>query len=543
MRSLELEEFDLVVVGGGVTGCGAALDAASRGLKVALIEQRDLAAGTSSRSSKMFHGGLRYLEQFQFGLVREALRERNLMIRTLCPYLVQPTRFIYPLRNRIWERAYVGAGILLYDLLAWLGKSTLPRHSHLSKAGLRQQAPGLALDGLIGGIAYTDTVFDDARHTVILGRTAAKHGAVLATSVRATSLEISGDRIAGVGVHDLETGHRFPVRASAVLNTTGVWTDEIERLAGETSVNVQASKGVHLLVPRDRIELESGLILRTEKSVLFVIPWDLHWIIGTTDTPWDLHRAHPAASKADILYLLSHVNTVLRVPLSESDVVGVYAGLRPLLKGESDATSKLSREHSVRRVRPGLVSVAGGKYTTYRVMAEDAIDAIARELGRDVPDSRTELIPLIGAGGPTDALSAIPGDRLHRLIGRYGDRVVDLAALIEDDPGLGQPVPGADAYIRAEVVYACTHEGSLHLDDILTRRTRISIETKHRGTESAREVAELVAPILGWDTSTVDREVDHYVARVTAERDSQSKPDDETADAARLGAPDVRLGA
>ncbi len=544
LERLKAENFDVLIVGGGVTGCGAALDAASRGLKVALVEQRDFAAGTSSRSSKMFHGGLRYLEQFKFGLVREALRERNLMVSTICPFLATPTRFLYPLTHRFWERPYVGAGVLLYDVLAKLGGNSLQGHSHHTKKGTLALAPGFKPDALVGAVAYTDVVVDDARHTAILARTAASHGAVMATSARLINLSPESGLGNGVVVRDLESADEFDVRASVVLNTTGIWTDEIEELAGDRRANVRASKGVHILVPGSAIELETGAILRTEKSVLFIIPWKNHWIIGTTDTDWNLHKAHPAASRTDINYLLEHVNRVLQKALTHQDIVGVYAGLRPLLQGESEATSKLSREHSVRSVKPGLISVAGGKYTTYRVMAKDAIDAVARELERPVPQSHTATIPLIGADQDVerDLAHGLTEHHLENLVRRYGDRVGDIFDLINQDQSLGQEITGSAPYLRAEAVYGVTHEGALHLDDVMTRRTRISIETRHRGTDSALEVAKLMAGPLGWDQKTIDREVEHYLARVAAELDSQSKPDDATADAARMGAPDVRMG-
>lgn len=545
IRALKTDEFDLVILGGGVTGCGAALEAATRGLKVALVEQRDFASGTSSRSSKMFHGGLRYLEQLRFGLVREALHERNLMVESLCPYLAEPGRFLYPLTHHVWERAYVGIGVLIYDLLAAAVRSPLPRHRHHTRKGALALAPGLKRDELVGGVSYSDVIVDDARHTMVVARTAALHGARLVSSARAVNLTWDGDRVDGVVVDDLETGERLQIRASALLNTTGVWTDEVEGWAGETQSHVRASKGIHLVVPKESIDLNSGVILRTERSVLFVIPWDRHWIIGTTDTPWDLHKAHPAASYTDIAYLLQQINQVLQIPIDATDIVGVYAGLRPLLVGESDQTSRLSREHAVRQVVPGLVSVAGGKYTTYRVMARDAVDAVVSELDREISPSRTDQIPLVGVS-PTGSGRVMPAglsprDR-QRLEKRYGDRIEDLISLISRDRSLGNYIGAAEPYLRAEAVYGVTHEGALHLDDVLTRRTRISIETTHRGTESATEVAELMASVLGWDDTTIAREVEHYLARVKAERDSQTKPDDTTADAARMGAPDVRLG-
>ncbi|WP_035273969.1 glycerol-3-phosphate dehydrogenase/oxidase, partial [Actinoalloteichus caeruleus] len=362
------EDFDVVVIGGGVTGAGVALDAATRGLRVALVEARDLASGTSSRSSKLFHGGLRYLEQLEFGLVREALRERELMLTRLAPHLVKPVSFLYPLSHRVWERPYTAAGLLLYDTMG--GARSVPGQKHLTRAGALRLFPALRRDALIGGIRYYDAQSDDARHTMTLARTAAQYGAVVRTSTQVTGFVREADRVAGVHVRDVESGAETSVTANVVINCAGVWTDELQRLSGSRGrFRVEASKGVHIVVPRDRIVAESGLILRTEKSVLFVIPWRNHWIIGTTDTEWNLDLAHPAATRADIDYILEHVNSVLATPLTHDDIEGVYAGLRPLLAGESEDTSKLSREHAVARPAPGLIAIAGGKYTTYRVMA------------------------------------------------------------------------------------------------------------------------------------------------------------------------------
>jgi len=329
-----------------------------------------------------------------------------------------------------------------------------------------------------------------------------------------------------------------------------VWTDETQGLAGERGrFHVRASKGIHLVVPRDRIRSESGLILRTEKSVLFVIPWNTHWIVGTTDTDWTLHKAHPAASKADIDYILEHVNSVLANPLTHDDIQGVYAGLRPLLSGESESTSSLSREHAVARPQPGLISIAGGKYTTYRVMAADAIDAALEDVGGPVPPSVTDMIPLVGAEGyhamvnQVDRLARradVPVWRMQRLLDRYGSMTDELMALAVDDHTLLEPLEGAEEYLRVEAVYAATHESAQHLDDILARRTRISIETPDRGTTAASAVAALVAPILGWDEERIKNEVDSYGARVEAERRSQQEDDDLAADAARIAAPDTR---
>jgi glycerol-3-phosphate dehydrogenase len=280
-----------------------------------------------------------------------------------------------------------------------------------------------------------------------------------------------------------------------------------------------------------------------------VIPWGRHWIVGTTDTDWNLDKAHPAASAKDIEYLLEHVNSVLSTPLTKEDVEGVYAGLRPLLSGESESTSKLSREHVVGHVAPGLVVVAGGKYTTYRVMAKDAVDAVAHGLQDEkVPDCITHRTPLAGAAGyqaawnrryVTASESGLHPARIEHLLNRYGTLSVEVLALVKEDPTLGEPLEGADDYLRVEVVYACTHEGARHLDDVLARRTRISIETWDRGVTTARYAAQLMAGALGWSEAQEQREVDHYLARVEAERQSQQQPDDETADAARLDAPEI----
>ena len=554
------EIFDVAVIGGGVTGAGVALDAASRGLSVALIEKRDWAAGTSSRSSKLIHGGLRYLEQLNFRLVREALQERGLLLERLAPHLVRPVPFLYPLTHAVWERAYVGAGLALYDAMALnpsIGGRGLPRHRHLSRRQALKVAPALRSDTLTGAIQYWDAQVDDARHTMAVARTAALHGAALATSARAVGFLREGQRVVGVRMRDLESGQELDVRARQVVNATGVWTDDVQSWAGRGRIKVRASKGVHLVVPRDRIAADSGIILRTASSVLFVIPWPdvahvRHWIVGTTDTEWDLGKSHPAASAADITYLLGQVNRVLRQPLSPADVEGVYAGLRPLLHGESEATSRLSREHAVNQPVAGLLTVAGGKYTTYRVMARDAVDLLARNLDRRVPESVTEATPLIGATGYQAAWnrrhrladeSGLHVERIEHLLHRYGSRVDEVLDLAADDPALRRPLTGAEDHLAAEVVYASSHEGALHLDDVLTRRTRVSIETFDRGVTAAEETARLMARVLSWDEDTIQREVEHYLLRVAAERDSQTMADDATADATRLGAPEVRLGA
>jgi glycerol-3-phosphate dehydrogenase len=572
---LSEDVVDVLVIGGGVTGAGAALDAASRGLSVGLVEARDWAAGTSSRSSKLIHGGLRYLEQLAFPLVHEALSERSRLVQTIAPHLVRPLPFLLPLTAPVWQRAYFGAGVALYDVLGAaftagremggraMGGRAFPRHRHLSHRKTLEAFPGLRGDVVRGSIRYWDAQVDDARHTLAVVRTAAGYGAAVLSSARVVGLLRDGDdpdaAVVGARVADLTDGSSFTVRARSVVAATGVWSDDVGAMLGTSapSLKVRASKGVHLVVPRSAIDgarlseaggTQAGLILRTPTSVLFVIPWGERWIIGTTDTPWRLDRDHPAASSADIAYLLDRVNRVLARPIGAEDILGVYAGLRPLLAGESDETSRLSREHAVVTPVPGLVLVAGGKYTTYRVMAEDAVDAAVAGLP-GVPPSRTARLPLVGAHRWEDvrdraaelaAGNGVPEETVARLLRRHGDRVGDVLDLARADPALARPLAGAPGYLAAEVVHAVLAEGAMHLDDVLTRRTRVSIETAHRGVESAPEVARLMAGALGWDEERTTREVAHYTARVAAERESQRMPDDRTADAARLGAPDVR---
>jgi glycerol-3-phosphate dehydrogenase len=547
---LDTDEFDLVVIGGGITGAGVALDAATRGLSVALIEARDFAAGTSSRSSKLFHGGLRYLEQLEFGLVREALRERELMTTRLAPHLVKPVPFLYPLTHHVWERPYVAAGLTLYDTIG--GRSSLPGQKHLSRRAALRVFPGLRAEALTGAVRYFDAQADDARHTLTVVRTAARYGAIVRPSTQAVGFVRESDRVVGVRVRDAEDGRETSVRAGVVLNCTGVWTDELQALSGARGrFRVRASKGVHIVVPRDKITGDAGLILRTTTSVLLVIPWKNHWLIGTTDTDWNLDLAHPAATRADIDYILDHVNAVLVAPLTHADIDGVYAGLRPLLAGESEETSALSREHAVARVVPGLISIAGGKYTTYRIMAADAVDLGAEDLPQRVAPSTTDRVPLLGADGyfaMRNQIESLAHDyglhphRIRHVLDRYGSMIRDVL-----DPGLTAPelletVPAAPDYLVAEIRYAVTHEGALHLEDVLTRRTRISIEYPHRGITCAAMVADVLADVLGWSDAQRATEIETYTARVEAERESQIRFDDQAADAVRTAAPEIRAG-
>jgi glycerol-3-phosphate dehydrogenase len=547
------EELDVLVIGGGVVGTGTALDAVTRGLSTGLVEQRDFASGTSSRSSKLVHGGLRYLEMLDFTLVREALHERGLLLTRLAPHLVRPVPFLYPLSHHGWERAYVGAGIALYDGLAKASGygAGLPRHRHLTRRQALRLMPSLRSDALTGAVQYHDAQVDDARHTMELARTAAHYGAHVANRVAAVGFLRQGERVTGIRALDKLTDREFEVHAKQIVNATGVWTDDTQSMVGERGqFHVRASKGIHLVVPRDRIHSQTGLILRTTTSVLFVIPWGRHWIIGTTDTDWALDKSHPAATRTDIDYLLDHVNRVIATPLTHEDVEGVYAGLRPLLAGESESTSKLSREHVVAHSAPGLVVVAGGKYTTYRVMARDAVDEAAQAIPGRVAPSVTETVPLLGAVGyaavwnQRAALAHSSGlhvARVEHLLRRYGVLTQEVLDLVAERPELGEPLEGAEDHLRAEVVYAASHEGALHLTDILTRRTRISIEAWDRGVSAAPVAAALVAPVLGWDEERTREEIAIYLGRVEAERVSQTMPDDASADEARRRGPDSTL--
>jgi len=551
LADLARSEQQVLVVGGGVVGAGVALDAATRGLATGLVEARDFGSGTSSRSSKLIHGGLRYLEQLNIGLVREALSERSLLLQRLAPHLVRPVSFLFPFTHHVWERAYVGAGVSAYDALGLsMGQTRgLPGHRQLTRHGALRLAPALKRSALTGALLYWDAQVDDARYVTTLVRTAAGYGAHVASRTQVTGFLREGERVTGVRAVDLESGSELEIRAQQVVNATGVWTDDIqEMVGGRGTINVRASKGIHLVVPRDRIHSSTGIILRTPVSVLFVIPWGRHWIIGTTDTDWSLSKAHPAASRTDIDYILAQLNRILAVPLTRDDVEGVYAGLRPLLAGESDSTSKLSREHMVAHPVPGLVMIAGGKYTTYRLMARDAVDAVAHGLDGKVAPSCTDVIALAGADGyaalwnsrySLARASGLHVARIEHLLRRYGSLTSQVLDLIAADPSLGRPLAGADDYLRAEVVYASSHEGARHLDDVLTRRTHVSIESWDRGLSAAPEAASLMAGPMHWRSRQVARELENYRAMVAAERASQDAATDQDADAIRLGASDI----
>ena len=539
---LATERFDVLVIGGGITGAGAALDAASRGLRVALVEARDLASGTSSRSSKLVHGGLRYLEQRDFKLVYEALRERDLLVSKLAPHLVRPISFLYPLYKKVVERPYVGAGLALYDALEGT-RRPVPHHRHLTVRGALKLAPALSPARLAGAMLYYDAQVDDARHTLTVARTAAAHSAVVATRVSAVELLRGPDgiRVTGARVRDEETGRLLDVSAEAVVVCAGVWTDLVYELAGvRAGYRVRMSKGVHIVVPRAAVDADTGMIVRTEKSVLFFIPWGERWIVGTTDTDFSGDRAEPAATEEDVEYILAAANRVLAQPLRRSDVIAVYAGLRPLVTAEqsngskgskgskgSRPTTKLSREHVVDVPVPGLASIAGGKLTTYRLMARDVVDAAVADFGREIPASVTDQVPLLGADGLAAVRAGagrlaedyqVPRAAVEHLLDRYGTLAGEVLDLIRADPGLAQPLGEGHPYLRAEVAYAVTHEDALHVEDVLVRRMRLFIESADSGTGMAAEVSTIMGRLLGWNRRKRAAEARRYLELVAAEQ-------------------------
>lgn len=567
IEDLRTREFDVLVIGGGVTGAGTALDAASRGLRVALIEARDYASGTSSRASKLIHGGLRYLQMLDFKLVREALTERGRLLTDIAPHLVQPVPFIYPFQHKAWERAYVGAGLMLYDGLSFSPGVTrgVPLHRHLSKRGMQRMFPEMRDDAAVGGLRYYDAKVDDARFVSTLIRTATSHGAVTASRVQATEYLTDNGQVTGVAADDLETGESLQIRARHVISATGVWTEETEGLPGfpanpdasaatspsARGLKVRASKGIHIVVPGEKIVGNAGIILQTDKSVLFIIPWDGYWVIGTTDTDWQLPKAHPVANSSDIDYLLGQANRILKDQLTRDDVIGTYSGLRPLLQPvstEAGSSANVSREHTAATPAPGLTAIAGGKFTTYRVMASDVVDHALGPAATGNP-SITAKLPLVGAAGlkvrlrQRGRIAAKYGwevGRVNHLLRRYGGLIDELLDMIDADPALGEPVEGAEQYIKAEIVYATTHEGALHLEDVLTRRTRLSYEQSERGLAASAMIADLMARELGWTDEQRAAEIAAYRSRVEAERAAELEPDDESAARVRARAEEIR---
>lgn len=539
---------DILVIGGGVTGAGIALDAATRGLRTAIVDAGDWAMGTSAWSSKLVHGGLRYLYNLDFKLVSEALKERGLLLERTAPHLVKAQPFLWPLKLPLIERAYSAVGIGMYDTLAFVGaggRKTVPAQQHFTKSGTKKVFPGIKDSAFSGAIQFYDARVDDARLVIDLVRTAAGYGALAATRTKLTGVDKDASgRVIGAKILDLETGTEKTVKAKHIINATGVWTEETEALATQDAgLKVLASKGVHITVPRDRIKATSGIFTKTEKSVLFIIPWQRYWIIGTTDTPYTQQdRLNPVATRADIDYVLMQANKLIADELTHDDVISTFAGLRPLLQpvlkdGSDKSSTKVSREHTVTQIAPGMSAIAGGKLTTYRVMAEDAVDFALGERAKTLP-SVTERIKLVGAEGyevlasRAEALAAENGwdtARTDHLLERYGAELTDIIAQIEKDPSLGVPLAAAPQFLRADVLQAVRAEGALHLEDVLIRRVRLDLEAKDRGLAAAEEIISIMAPELGWDEATQQRELATYRARVEAIEAASTETSDERA--------------
>lgn len=550
----DADGLDILVIGGGVTGAGVALDATTRGFRTGIVEMQDWSAGTSSRSSRLVHGGLRYLYNLDFGLVAEALTERGLLLHKLAPHLVTAQPFLWPLKLPVIERGYSAVGVGLYDTLALVGGkgNAVPVQKHYTKAGALELFPDIRPDQLSGAIRFYDARVDDARLVLSLVRTAAGFGAYAASRTQVVDLVRRGGKIIGAEVVDLETGTPHTIRASRVISATGVWTGQTEQLAGlgpGDGLQVLASKGIHLVFDRDRIKGSTGLFLRTEKSVLFVIPWQRYWVIGTTDTVYEADRLHPVATGADIDYVLEHANSALTSNLTRTDVIGTWAGLRPLLQpAAATSSTKVSREHTVSEVTPGLIVVAGGKLTTYRAMAEDAVDfAVGSVTARENPSVTAET-PLIGGVRVAAARHHLESRaeelgwdeaRVDHLIGRYGAEVLDVLALIDARPEWAQPLAAAPAYLVAEAAYAVLREGALHLEDILLHRIRLCFEVPDRGVSALPELTRIVAPLLDWDAAQCDREQQSWRDRVAAEEAAAGQPTDDAAAAARRTAADL----
>lgn len=577
----EDKPLDVLVVGGGVVGAAAAFDAATRGLSVGLVEARDLSQGTSSRSSKLIHGGLRYLQMLDFKLVAEALRERNLLLNRTAPHLVRSLPFVFPFERRVFGRAFIGSGVSLYDGLSF-GSSALnsglrntisakdqtPFHRHLSRKSLQERFAGLDREKFIGALEYSDAQVDDARLVLTLARSAHSLGAQVATRTEVVDYLHSGDAqpsqgamaaVNGVVVLDRATGEHICVHARETIMAAGVWTADQQQMAYSGSADPQAgptlrvlaSKGIHITVPKHRIPAQSrvGVITQTEKSVLFIIPMDDYWSVGTTDTAWHEPVDVPAPNAADISYVLEHVNAVLQTDLSTDDIIGSWAGLRPLLQPVDDqeaASSKVSREHTVMRLAPGLTTVAGGKLTTYRSMAEDAVSFAVADSFRD-RHSLTEHLPLVGGQGygewveRSEEIAQRYGwsqQSVDRLLGRYGSLLGELLEMVDERPDLGDEVAGGAGYLRAEFLYAARSEAVVHLEDLLERRTRLFHEVSDRGAGAAEEVVELVAAELGWDAQRSDYEKRAYISYVEAHLAAErAATDSEAAEAMRQALP------
>ena len=526
LRRLADETFDVLVIGGGVTGAGVALDAASRGLKTALVEKSDFASGTSSKSSKMVHGGLRYLQQREIRLVYENLAERQRLLEN-APHLVSPLPFLIPLFghdgvvSKTLARSYSSA-LWLYDLTG--GWRIGERHHEVSKQEALDHLPTLNTDHLVAGFLYFDARTDDARLTLTLARTAAiEFGAAMANYTPVVQMNKSGSAIRGARVQPdaADPSSAFDVRARVVVNATGVWADDVRALDESTQPkSIRPAKGVHVTVPADRLPCDIAAVIPVpkDKRSIFVVPWpgtDLVYL-GTTDTDYAGPLDDPACTPEDVDYLLEAANNITTSRLTRADVTGVWAGLRPLLAPErghvSERTADLSRRHTVMTSSEGVVTVTGGKLTTYRKMAQDTVDVVVRELGESPRRRRcvTKDLPLIGA--TTKTRDPVSMAQPHaRLLGRYGSEAPRVLALADDRPELLEPAIAGLPYTRAELVYAAREEMAQTLDDVLSRRTRAMIQKAHATMVAAPAAAELLASEMGWSASEATEQSARFI--------------------------------
>ena len=537
LSALGREQFDLLVVGGGINGAGIARDATLRGLKVAVVEQGDFASGTSSRSSKLIHGGLRYLEQGDIKLVWESARERE-RLRRLAPHLVRPMRFVYPLyrgsRMRPWM---LNVGLWGYDLLA--GIRTVKRHRMLGPAAVHAVEPALRMDGLRGAGEYWDCWTNDARLVVETMLAAAQAGAVAISYVQLTGFLKDAGRIVGATLSDRVGGARIDCHARVVVNATGPWAGKTSELDGAGGVRLRLTKGVHVIVPRARVGNEAALVLhaRHDRRVMFVIPWGAHALIGTTDTDHPGGPDVPPRVEAeDIAYLLETVNYYLPAAgLRPADVVGAYAGLRPLIaprETEALSPSAVSREEEIHTAASGLISMAGGKLTTFRLVSEEIVDQVVARLRadgdrRNFAPCRTAELPLPGGRVDPSILAnqtisqnghGVSAPVVEHLAARYGERLNDVLAHVAEDRSLGAPVLPGEPDARAEIAHAVEHEFALTLEDVLIRRTQLGLVDAEGSADAAGEVARVMAPRLGWDEETAHREAAEYASAVAQDR-------------------------
>jgi glycerol-3-phosphate dehydrogenase len=517
--------WDVVIVGGGIVGAGALLDAATRGLSAALIEQDDIASGTSSRSSRLIHGGLRYLEQFHVGLVREALAERSRLLRN-APHLVSLEPLLFPIHGiPLISKAFYDAGLTLYDILG--ARHDGGWHKRLTVDEALAIAPSLRRKGLRGGLLYHDGMEDDARVTLAVVRTAlaADTQPVALTRVQATGIRTDPvyGTLQALQVRDLASGEDLEIRTRAVVDATGAWAADPAHPFSSATVRILPSRGAHLVVPRERIPATAGLTIRVPGKVVFLVPWPDHWLIGTTDAAYAGRSARPAADGWEIDELLRIVNETLDVGLARSDVVGTYAGLRPLIASTGGSTVKTSREHRVTVERNGIVRIGGGKYTTYRVMARDVIDAVLGPRAAERRPSATAERRLVGAAdrpgldrivaeiASVKAVAAAHPEAAPRLVARHGTEATGVVALGGELDLLRPLVPGRP-FLEAEVAWAVRHEMALSVDDVLSRRLRLSPELADRGAAVAPRVAAIMARELGWGEARRDVEADAYLA-------------------------------